>query len=220
MTLMQVVLPDPLGPTRPRISPAPTEKLKTSSARKPPKRFTSPSTTSNGAASGDIDAPSLQQRDQAVRQKHHQAHDQQAVNELKVLWRGNSDGVVNAVENDSAENRPGYCRAAAEQNKHDGEDRELDAENGLGIKHRHVPGKDAAGEAGDQRAQQPGNDALAHHVDARHAGADRVLANGFERHAEMRITKINDEGERGRENSKRRGVAECRIKYAAQADAI
>src|SRR5580658_1481593 len=129
MTLIQVVLPDPLGPTRPRISPAPTEKLRTSSARKPPKRFTSPSTVNSGGASGDIDAPSLQQRDDAIRQKHHQAHDQRAVNELKVLRRVNAHGVVDAVENDGAEYRAGHCCAAAEQNKHDGENRELDAEN-------------------------------------------------------------------------------------------
>src|ERR1700677_3158259 len=149
MTLMQVVLPDPFGPTMPRISPAPTEKLKTSSARKPPKRFTRPSTESSGAASRDIDAPSLQQRDQAVRQEHNQAHDQRAINELKVLRCGNADSVVDAVENNGAEDRPGHRRAAAEQNKHDCEDRELDAENSLGIKHRDVPGKHTAGEAGD-----------------------------------------------------------------------
>src|ERR1700691_3052947 len=98
MTLIQVVLPEPLGPTRPRISPAPTLKLKTSSARKPPKRFTRPSTVRSGGASGDIDAPSLQQRDQTVRQEQHQSHDQQAVQELKVLWRRDADGIVDAVE--------------------------------------------------------------------------------------------------------------------------
>src|SRR5271156_6087594 len=134
MTLMQVVLPDPFGPTRPRISPAPTLKLKTSSARKPPKRFTKPSTARSGGRSGDIDPPSLQQRDKAVRQEQNQAHDQRAVEELKVLRRRNPDGVVDAIENDDAEDRPGHRGVAAEQCEHDGEDREFDAENGLRIK--------------------------------------------------------------------------------------
>src|SRR5271156_951317 len=127
MTLMQVVLPDPFGPTRPRISPAPTEKLKTSSARKPPKRFTRPSTVKSGFPSGDIDAPFLQQGGEPVRQEQHQAHDQRAVNQLKILRRGNPDRVVDAVEDDGAEDRPGHRGAATEQNKYDRKDRELDA---------------------------------------------------------------------------------------------
>src|SRR5208282_4271954 len=99
---MQVVLPDPFGPTRPRISPAPTRRLSASSARKPPKRLTRPSTASRGAGSGDIDPPSLQQRGEPVRQEHHQAHDQGAVQELEVLRRRNSDSVIDAIENDDA----------------------------------------------------------------------------------------------------------------------
>src|SRR5262249_39194850 len=143
MTLMQVVLPDPFGPTRPRISPAPTSKLRTSSARKPPKRFTRPSTVSNGGRSGDIDPPSLQQRDDAVGQKQYQAHDQRAVDELKILRRRNADGVVDAVEDNDAQDRSDHCGIAAEQREHDREDRELDAENRLRIKHRYIPGERA-----------------------------------------------------------------------------
>src|SRR5580704_834941 len=153
MTLMQVVLPEPFGPTSPRISPRPMLKLKLSSARKPPKRFTTPSTCSNGAVSGDIDAPALQQRNQPVRQEQHQPHDQRPVDELKVLRRRNTDGVVDAVEDDHAEDRSDDGGAAAEQDEYNGEDGVFDAENGLRIKHRHIPSEDSAGEAGDQRAQ-------------------------------------------------------------------
>src|SRR5579863_8062963 len=152
MTLMQVVLPEPFGPTRPKISPRPIVKLKLSSARKPPKRFTTPSTCNSGAASGDIDTPALQQRDQPVRQEQHQPHDQCPVDQLKVLRRGNADGVVDAVEHDYAEDRPDDGGIAAEQYENDGEDGEFHAEDGLRIKHRHVPGEDSTGEPGDQRA--------------------------------------------------------------------
>src|SRR6516164_8770839 len=105
MTLMHVVLPEPFGPTRPRISPVLTARFKPSSARKPPKRFTKPSTVRSGARSGDIDAPALQQRDEAVRQEQHQDHDQGTVDQLKILRSGNADDVVDAVENDDAEDR-------------------------------------------------------------------------------------------------------------------
>src|SRR5216683_7493738 len=99
MTLMHVVLPEPLGPTRPRISPAFKLKVSPSSARKPPKRFTRPSTASIGEVSGDIDPPAPQQRDEAVRQEQHQTHNQCAVDQLKILRRRNSDGVVDAIQN-------------------------------------------------------------------------------------------------------------------------
>src|SRR5437868_6259166 len=87
MTLMQVVLPDPFGPTSPRISPACKLKLTPSSARNAPKRFTRPSMRRSGAVSGDIDASATQQRHEPVGQEQHERHDQQAIDELKVLRR-------------------------------------------------------------------------------------------------------------------------------------
>src|ERR1700680_3955189 len=119
MTLMHVVLPEPFGPTRPRISPGLRSKLSSSSARKPPKRFTRPLTANSGCGSGDIDPPAPAQRNETVRQEQHQAHDQHAVNELEILRRGDADGVVDAVEDQHAEDRTEYGRGAAEQRKHD-----------------------------------------------------------------------------------------------------
>src|SRR5690242_20784205 len=46
-----VLLPDPFGPIRPRISPFSTLNDTLLTARKPPNRFTRPSTTSTGAPS-------------------------------------------------------------------------------------------------------------------------------------------------------------------------
>src|SRR5215471_461216 len=188
---MHVVLPDPFGPTRPRISPAFRVKLRPSSARKPPKRLTSPSTVRSG--SGDIDPPALKERDEAIRQEKNEAHDQRAIDQLEILRRRDADSVVDAVEDNDAEDRPDDRGIAAEQREYDGEDRELAAEHGLGVEDRHVPGKDAAGKARNERTEQPGDDAFAHHVDARHAGADRVLADGLQRHAEMRVAEIDDQ---------------------------
>src|SRR5579883_1237365 len=128
MTLMQVVLPEPLGPTRPRISPCLRSKVSPSSARKPPKRLTKLSTVSSGAVSGDIDPPAAEERNEAVRQEQHQPHDEEAVDELEVLRRRDADGVVDAVEDDDAEQRPDDRRRAAEQREDDGEDAEVAAE--------------------------------------------------------------------------------------------
>src|SRR6185312_2272785 len=179
MTLMQVVLPEPLGPTNPRISPGLRSKLKPSRAWKPPKRFTRLSTVSSGERSvlGDIDPPAAQQRGQSVGQEQHQTHDEQAVDELEILRRRDADGVVDAVEDDDAEDGADDGRGAAEQREDDGEDADLAGERRLRIEGRDAPGEDAADEAGDERREQPGDDALAHHVDAGHGGADRILAD-------------------------------------------
>src|SRR5260370_3218585 len=108
MTLMQVALPEPLGPTRPRISPGFRSKLKPSSARKPPNRLTRFSTVRSGErfASGDIDPPAAQQRDQPGRQEQHQPHDEEAVDELRILRPPDADAVVNAVEEAEPPRRP------------------------------------------------------------------------------------------------------------------
>src|SRR6185437_4718928 len=129
MTLMQVVLPEPLGPTRPRISPSRKVRLSPSRARKPPKRLTR---FSMRRRSGDIDPPAAQQRDEPVGQEEDEAHDQEAVDELKILRRRDPDRIVKPVEDDDAEDRPRHRRRAAEESEDDGEDAELGAEDGLG----------------------------------------------------------------------------------------
>src|SRR5581483_9019795 len=125
MMLIAVVLPEPLGPTSPRISPDVTWKLRPSSARKPPKRFTSLVTLRIGVASGDMPSPPRCKRHQTCRQEQHQSHDQQAVNQLEILRGGKTDQIVDAIENDDADDRAGDGGDAAEQREHDGEDREL-----------------------------------------------------------------------------------------------
>src|ERR1700757_1420377 len=122
MTLMQVVLPEPLGPTRPRTSPACRWKVTPSRARKPPKRFTRPSTVRSG--SGDTDASGREQGDEAVGEEQHQKNDQGAVGELEVLRHGDADDVVDAVENEDAQQRAGEGGCAAEQKEDGGEDRD------------------------------------------------------------------------------------------------
>src|ERR1700681_733803 len=181
MTLMQVVFPEPLGPTSPRISPAFRWNCRPSSARNPPKRLAKPVTCKSGCVSGDIDAPTPQKRNEGVRQKQNDADKERSSYQLEILRRRNSDGVVDAVKNNDAKDRPHDRRRSAEQRENDREYGELAAEHGFGVEHRGVPGKHAAGETRDQRAQQPSDDALAHHVDAGHARADGVLADGLQR---------------------------------------
>src|SRR5581483_3142037 len=110
MTLMAVVLPDPLGPTSPKISPAETWKLKPSSAKKPPKRFTSLETprmgSRMGAFSGDMPPPARCERYEASGQEQHEPHDQEAIDQLKILRRREADQIVDAIENDHADDRP------------------------------------------------------------------------------------------------------------------
>src|SRR5690348_12170142 len=107
MTLIAVVLPEPLGPTRPKISPGTTWKLRPSSAWKPPKRFTSPETLRMGFVSGDMPSPARCKRHQPGRQEQHQPHDQEAIDELEILRGGEADQVVDAIEDDNADDRAG-----------------------------------------------------------------------------------------------------------------
>ncbi|SKU86687.1 Uncharacterised protein [Mycobacteroides abscessus subsp. abscessus] len=62
MTLKQVVLPAPLGPTRPRISPRRMSKLTPSSACRPPnlsvRSLTSSRTSASAGSTGTPDSPS------------------------------------------------------------------------------------------------------------------------------------------------------------------
>src|ERR1700722_12967378 len=118
---MAVVLPEPLGPTSPRISPDATWKLNPSSAWKPPKRLTSFETVRMGALSGDMPAPASCERHQPGGQKQHQPHDQETVDELKILRRGEADQIVDSVENDDADNRAANRGDAAKQREHDRE---------------------------------------------------------------------------------------------------
>src|SRR6185437_7315808 len=154
ITLIAVVLPEPFGPTSPKISPGTTWKLRPSSAWKPPKRFITLETVRMGLLSGDTPAPPRCERDQASGQEQHQAHDQQAVNKLEILRRGKADQIVDAVEEDDADDRTGDGGDAAEQREHDGKNAEIAGEDVVGIEHRHVPGVHAAGEARDQSGRQ------------------------------------------------------------------
>src|SRR5260370_632221 len=137
--------PEPLGATRPTIAPAYRSKLMPSAARKRPKRLTRLSTARSGerGGSGDIEPPTAQQRDQSGRQEQHQPHDEEAVDELEILRRRDADGVVNAVEDDDAEQRPDDGRRAAEQREDDGEDADLAQEHRLRLEDRNVPSEGA-----------------------------------------------------------------------------
>src|SRR6201747_782532 len=97
-----------------------------------------------GALSGDMPAPSCCERYQASGKKQHQPHDQQPVDELEILRGGEPDQIVDAVENEDTDDRAADRGDPAEQRKNNCEDREVAAENIVGIEHRHVPSVNAA----------------------------------------------------------------------------
>src|ERR1700729_1662155 len=165
---MAVVLPEPLGPTSPRISPDATWKLNPPSAWKPPKRLTSFETLRMGALSGDMPPPPCRERNQASGEKQHQPHDQEPVDQLEILRRGESDQIVDAIEDDDADDRAGDRGNAPKQCKHDRKDREIAAEDIVGIEYRNIPGIDDAGETRHERGSEPCDHPHPHHIDARH----------------------------------------------------
>src|SRR3974390_1324468 len=150
---MQVVLPDPFGPTRPRTSPTFSVKLTPSSARKPPNCLATSSRRNRG--SRDIDAPLAQQRRKTVREEEDEQNDQSPADQLEILRRGDAHAVIDPVQDRDTQNGTKNGAVAAEQREHDRKDREFTAEHRLRIEHRDVPSEGAAGETCDQRAQQP-----------------------------------------------------------------
>src|SRR5262245_16718890 len=99
-----------------------------------------------GFCSGDMPPPARCQRYETSGQEQHQPHDQKAIDQLEILRRGEADHVVDAIEDEDADNRTRDGGNAAEQREYDGEDRELAGEDVVWIEYRDVPGIDAARE--------------------------------------------------------------------------
>src|SRR6202035_5910275 len=145
-------------------APDATWKHNPSSAWYPPKRFVTLATLRMGAVSGDMPAPAGCERHQACGEKQHEPHDQEAIDQLEILRRGESDQIVDTIEDDDADDRAADRGNAAEQRKHDRKDAEFAAEDVVGIEHRNIPGIDAAGEPGDERGREPRDHAHLHHI--------------------------------------------------------
>src|SRR5579875_43064 len=219
MTLMQVVLPDPLGPTRPRISPGLRSKLTPSRARNPPKRFTRDSTRRRiGPASGDIDPSEPQHGDEAVGED--EADNEGPVDQLEVLRGRDADGVVDAVEDADAEEGTHGGGGAPEQREDDREDAELQAEHRVGVEDGDAPGEGAPHQPGDEGGEQPRDDPALDHIDAGQGGADGVLADGVEGEPEARIAQGDDQGQGPGKDQEGDAVAEDGVEDAGEADAV
>src|SRR4029450_8651531 len=111
--LMRVVLPEPFGPMRPKRSPALTDRLTPFSAVKPPKRLTSPCTSSSGPAiaSAGPQAPD-QAEDPLGRQDHegdeHHPHDEQ----IHLGGDGHRRELLGGAQQDGADHGPDPARGA------------------------------------------------------------------------------------------------------------
>src|ERR687888_1916077 len=89
--LKNVDLPAPLGPMRARISPRGRTKLMPSTARTPPKAFSTPCTRSTGSPSGTSSRP--HHAENAARERHHEDDQDGAEDELPVLRVLRHEGV-------------------------------------------------------------------------------------------------------------------------------
>src|ERR1700675_480883 len=80
--LMSVVLPEPFGPMSPKRSPALTDRLTPLSAVKPPKRLTSPCTSSSASAIASAPSQAPHEAEDSLGREddeghEHDAHDEQ-----------------------------------------------------------------------------------------------------------------------------------------------
>src|SRR6478736_4043165 len=133
MQLTSVDLPEPFGPIRPTRSPCITDRLRPSSATKPPKRLPKFSTWSNGSAISALPVACWRRRRAAsarsARRDDDEA-DQEKADDQEVDGRGYGHGgdLLQRAEQDRADQGADPARGAADHRHGDGIDRVRQAE--------------------------------------------------------------------------------------------
>src|SRR6202171_5682666 len=116
--LSKVVLPDPLGPITPTISPLPMPKETSETAVSPPNRLVRALTSSSIALSPES---GRQRSDDASRHQQYGQNQDAAINN-GAHFRAEMDNVGQRGDHEGADHRGGYHAPAAEQHhRHDGE---------------------------------------------------------------------------------------------------
>src|SRR5215831_3393538 len=168
MQLKSVVLPEPLGPIRPWILPAPIDSEQRSTAVTPPKRFTT-FLTSRRAASGMSDGAwqgvvLTQDPEYAPRHQQHDGDDEGPEQGLVDPQEPRPHHLLKDGEQHGAEHGPQHRPRAAEQAHYDHGD------GGDKWKHAHrldvtgVPGIEAADDTGESGRQEEGVEFVARGV--------------------------------------------------------
>ena len=200
MTLKQVVLPAPLGPIRPRISPSLMSKLTSSSATTPPNRSVTSSTsrTVAGGASRTqrhpracvpsssawsflprARAPSARPdrapgREQTLRPEDGQQHQRQAEDQHPAVLEP-AEPLGEVGDQDGAEHHAPAVARAADHDRGEEQDRQQQRE-ASGLMKPLLAGEQGAGEAADEGAHGEGEQL---ELEGRHAhqlGGVLVLA--------------------------------------------
>src|SRR4051812_5291473 len=205
-TLKKVVLPDPLGPMRPRISPSWTARSSPWSATTPPNLRVSAVHWSRAAISGAAQTAQWT-RDDAVRPEEEDEDDERGVEQEPVFL----DDLQLLRQDDDDGGRDGQApRIPDSTEKEDGDEDERLAE--AVVVRRDVPDHvrgHRAGHAGEEVPQREGGDLRPADRDAERGGAGLVEADGVERDADPRALHTDDEREReGSEDERQSDVVE------------
>src|SRR5262249_50449441 len=158
MQLMSVVLPEPLGPMRPKRSPCPTRRLTPPSAWKPPKRLVTSCTSRSVSAlmrSTDASCPAptrarqpLDEPNDAFGRQDHERHENQP-HEEEVEGRGDRDhrDLLGRSEQHGTDNGPDPGGAAADHRHREAVHRVVQVEDGRRLDERQVIGERRASQA-------------------------------------------------------------------------
>src|SRR5437870_2906647 len=123
-----VLLPDPFGPIRPKISPAATERSTPSTARTPPKCFVSPLSSSTGlflaAEKQPLESDDCAGIEQTARADVHRKHDQAAKQQIAPVAHETQAFDQETLNEDNGDKRSEHVRKAAEDRIGDSERRE------------------------------------------------------------------------------------------------
>src|SRR5579883_109837 len=186
--LKSVVLPAPLGPMRPRISPSATAKLTASLATSPTKRRVTRSSSSStrrlpaDPRRGGMALQGGDETDEPLRLRHRDDHDERAVDDEVEAAAAAPDIAARRLrerdEDRGAECRPPERADAAQHGGKGDEDRELAAQDAVGIDEGDELGVDGADDASEEGAGCGGDELRAEDADADAFGGDGIVLDG------------------------------------------
>src|SRR5215471_14319966 len=195
--LTRVVLPEPLGPMSPRISPSWRSKLTSDTAASPPNRLVTPRASTRAIGlhpvlaqiPGELAPREFTPADDVGQSLGHEEHDEDhhdAVEELGQAYELGGEELGDGGEHERAEERAHHRAHAAEHGHDDHLDRDDDFEDSLGVDEGDPVGEHTSHEPGEGAGEREGGGLVEGGVDAHGHGGILVLADGHEAVTEAR----------------------------------
>src|SRR5262245_39778382 len=212
MQLMRVVFPEPFGPMRPKRSPGFTSREMLLRAVKPPKRLTTPFTSSSGVATASASPEPPHEAEDSLGRSHHEG-DQDDTHDEEVHLGGDGHGgqLLGAPQEHGTDHRPDPARRAADHGHGESVHRVVEAEGGVGLDERDVVGKRRSGHAQQEAAHGRREELQAKRGNAHALGCLLVVAESGESAADAGTLDQSGRGHRDHGRQDHHGAEESHV---------